>query len=57
MGQPFGGDYVKLRRNPLWREALKKSGLGKADKSVVFADVVNKVNRSNAKVSSLCFLL
>lgn len=42
---PFSGDYVRLRRNWLWREAR-----GRADKTVVFADIVNKANRSNGKV-------
>jgi len=42
---PFMGDYVRLRRNKLWKETRSK-----ADKHVVFADIVNKVNRSNLKV-------
>ena len=47
---PFRGDYVHLRRNPLWKDTLKRNRLHRMDKSVVYADIVNKINRSNGKV-------
>ena len=52
VGIPFHGDYVQLRRNPAWRENLARSGFKKKDKFVVFADIVNKANRSNGKVGN-----
>ncbi len=42
---PFYGDYVRLRLNWLWREARTR-----ADRHVIFADIVNKGNRANGKV-------
>ena len=48
--QPFTGDYVGLRRNPGWKDVLSKNSLQKMDRYVVFADIVNKINRSNGKV-------
>ena len=46
----FHGDYVNLRRTSPWKAALRRNGLKKLDRHVVFADIVNKVHRSNAKV-------
>ena len=48
---PFYGDYVSIRRNPAWKETLKQNHLSKRDKHVVFADVVDKMNRSTGKVN------
>ena len=50
---PFGGDYVGLRRNPLWKDTLKRNRLHRMDRRVVFADIVNKINRSNGKVEEI----
>ena len=47
---PFGGDYVGLRRNPLWKAMLKRNRLHRMDQRIVLADIVNKINRSNGKV-------
>ena len=50
MSAPFRGDYIGLRKNPLWKEVLTKNSLHKMDRFVVFADILNKINRSNGKV-------
>ena len=47
---PFRGDYIGLRKNPLWKEVLTKKSLHRMDRYVVFADIVNKANRANGKV-------
>jgi hypothetical protein len=47
---PFRGDYVGLKRNHQWRDVLTRNSLHKMDRYVVFADIVNKINRSNGKV-------
>ena len=47
---PFHGDYIGLRRNPGWKDVILKNHLHKMDRYVVFADIVNKINRSNGKV-------
>ena len=47
---PFRGDYVGLRRNPLWKDTLKRNRLHRMDRRIVCADIVNKINRSNGKV-------
>ena len=52
---PFRGDYIGLRRNPLWKDVLTKSCLHKLDRFVVFADILNKINRSNGKVTRVSF--
>ena len=51
---PFRGDHIGLRRNPLWKEVLAKNSLQRMDRFVVFADIVNKINRSNGKARGLC---
>ena len=53
MSAPFRGDYIGLRKNPLWKEVLTKNSLHKMDRFVVFADILNKINRSNGKVMRL----
>ena len=53
---PFRGDHIGLRRNPLWKEVLAKNSLQRMDRFVVFADIVNKINRSNGKARGLCLL-
>ena len=47
---PYHGDYINLRRTPDWRNTLRRNGLRKLDRHVVFADIVNKVHRSSGKV-------
>ena len=47
---PFRGDYVGLRRNPAWKDTLKRNRLHKMDQRIVFSDIANKMNRSNGKV-------
>ena len=52
---PFHGDYVNLRRTPTWKDSLRRNGLKKLDRHVVFADIVNKIHRSSGKVGNgLC---
>ena len=51
---PFMGDYVSLRRNPQWKDSLRRNGLKRLDRHVVFADFANKINRSNGKVATIC---
>ena len=48
---PFRGDYVGLRRNPEWAETLRLNRLQRLDRRIVFADIANKINRSNGKVA------
>jgi len=52
---PFRGDYVGLRRNPAWKDTLKRNRLHKMDQRVIYADIMNKMNRSNGKVGKNCF--
>ena len=54
VGVPFRGDHIGLRRNPLWKEVLAKNSLQRMDRFVVFADIVNKINRSNGKARGFC---
>ena len=53
VGIAFRGDYVGLRRSQQWRDVLTGNSLHKMDRYVVFADIVNKINRSNGKVRLL----
>ncbi|XP_023341413.1 unconventional myosin-Ib, partial [Eurytemora carolleeae] len=53
----FMGDYVGLRRNPQWKDVLTKNSLHKMDRYVVFADIVNKINRSNGKFVPILFVI
>lgn len=46
VAHPFRGDYVRLRQNVRWKKLMEHS----SDAYVVFADIVNKVNGSSAKV-------
>ena len=39
-----------MRRKSAYKEALKKGGLYKMDRRLVFADEASKANRSNGKV-------
>ncbi|CAG0890612.1 unnamed protein product [Cyprideis torosa] len=45
VGHPFVGDYVHLRQNPQWKKLCAETN----DQYVVFADIVNKVNRSSGR--------
>merc|ERR1719189_2095498 len=40
----FHGDYVNIRRHTTWKNALRRNGLRKLDRHVVFADIINKVH-------------
>ena len=46
----FHGDYVSIRRHTTWKNNLRRNGLKKLDRHVVFADIVNKMHMSNGKV-------
>jgi len=54
---PFRGDHVGIRRNVLWKETLQMNSLNKLDKYIVFADIVNKINRSNGKFVPILFVI
>ncbi|CAM1324369.1 MYO1A (predicted) [Pycnogonum litorale] len=45
VSHPFRGDYVRLRQNIKW----KKMSVETHDEYVVFADILNKVTRTNGK--------
>ncbi|XP_045467548.1 unconventional myosin-Ia [Harmonia axyridis] len=45
VSHPFVGDYVRLRQNIQW----KKLSLESNDQYVVFADIINKIARTNGK--------
>ena len=47
LNRHFRGDYVKLRKNVFWKKYVN---LNWDDRHVVFAAVVNKVNRSDGQV-------
>lgn len=47
VSHPFLGDYVRLRNNKKFKQISTKSG----DYHIVFADIVNKINRSSGEVS------
>lgn len=46
---PFVGDYVHLRQNALWKKICMETN----DQYVVFADIINKISRTNGRVSVL----
>lgn len=46
VSHPFRGDYVSLRQNQKWRKIACETN----DQQLVFADIVNKINRKNGKV-------
>lgn len=46
MAHPFVGDYVRVRHNMQW----KRMSVETNDQYVVFADIINKITRSNGKV-------
>ena len=46
----FHGDYVGIRRHTTWKNTIRKNGLRKLDRHVVFGDIVNKVHMSSGKV-------
>lgn len=47
MAHPFVGDYVRVRHNMQW----KRMSIETNDQYVVFADIINKITRSNGKVA------
>lgn len=47
VAHPFRGDYIRLRQNGKWNKTATDLG----DQYVVFADIINKITRSNGKVS------
>ncbi len=46
MPHEFKGEYVRLQNNPKWRRISLETN----DTRLVFADIITKVNRKNAKV-------
>lgn len=46
VGQPFKGDYLEINKNPKYQKLNSV-----VDEKVPLADVVNKINRANGKVS------
>lgn len=44
--QPFRGDYLEIKKNPKYQKLNSV-----VDEKVLLADVVNKINRANGKVS------
>ncbi|KAL3836985.1 hypothetical protein ACJMK2_022378 [Sinanodonta woodiana] len=44
--QPFKGDYLNLCQNPAWKKIYERTH----DNHVVFADLVQKINRANGKL-------
>lgn len=46
VGQPFKGDYLEMNKNPKYQKLNSV-----VDEKVLLADVVNKINRANGKVS------
>lgn len=46
VGQPFKGDYLEINKNPKYQKLNSV-----VDEKVLLADVVNKINRANGKVS------
>ncbi|CAG0889537.1 unnamed protein product [Darwinula stevensoni] len=53
VGHPFLGDYVRLRQNAQW----KKMSSDTNDQYVVFADIINKINRSSGRFVPVLFVL
>lgn len=49
VAHPFVGDYVRVRHNMQW----KRMSVETNDQYVVFADIINKITRSNGKVNLL----
>ncbi|XP_058888548.1 unconventional myosin-Ib isoform X5 [Acipenser ruthenus] len=52
VGQPFQGDYLEINKNPRYQ---KLNSL--VEEKIIFADVVNKINRANGKATQRIFLL
>ena len=48
----FKGDYLNLRQNQKWKKINNLTH----DVSLVFADLVHKVNRADGKVPAFCFV-
>ncbi|XP_037946319.1 unconventional myosin-Ib [Teleopsis dalmanni] len=53
VGHPFVGDYVRLRHNPQWKKICIETN----DQYVVFADIINKITRSNGKFVPILLVL
>ncbi|XP_041118424.1 unconventional myosin-Ib isoform X7 [Polyodon spathula] len=52
VGQPFQGDYLEINKNPRYQ---KLNSL--VEEKIIFADIVNKINRANGKGAQRIFLL
>jgi len=50
---PFLGDYVRLRQNPQWKKICGETN----DQYVVFADIINKITRTNGKFVPILFVI
>ncbi|CAG0922596.1 unnamed protein product, partial [Notodromas monacha] len=53
IGHPFLGDYVRLRQNVQWKKMCAETG----DQYVVFADIINKINRSSGRFVPVLFVV
>lgn len=52
VGQPFQGAYLEISKNPKYKK-LKDA----VDEKIIIAEVVNKINRANGKVTKWhCFI-
>lgn len=47
VNQPFKGDYLEIGKNPKYQKLSSA-----VDEKVLLADVVNKINRANGKVTT-----
>ncbi|XP_041120568.1 unconventional myosin-Ib-like isoform X2 [Polyodon spathula] len=52
VSQPFQGDYLEINKNPRYQ---KLNSL--VEEKIIFADIVNKINRANGKGAQRIFLL
>uniref|UniRef100_UPI0037E7E945 unconventional myosin-Ib isoform X2 n=1 Tax=Semicossyphus pulcher TaxID=241346 RepID=UPI0037E7E945 len=52
VSQPFKGDYLEISKNPKYQKLNSA-----VDEKVLLADVVNKINRANGKLTPRIFLL
>lgn len=53
VAHPFVGDYVRVRHNMQW----KRMSMETNDQYVVFADIINKITRSNGKVNFFFYFI
>ena len=46
----FHGDYIGIRRHTTWKNTIRKNGLRKLGRYVVFGAIVNKIHMSSEEV-------